>query len=98
MYRAFVIVGAALDIVLALFLLLMFGFIIDSWDDPKGAWVGLVVTALWLVAFVTCGAAPILGYRLSRQSSAPARVALVVWLPTVAIVAVTVFGLILSPP
>jgi hypothetical protein len=81
MFRFFLIAGAALDILLALFLLLVFGYVVDSWDDPNGTWVGYVVTTVWLIAFVLCAGAPIWGYRLSRSSPTPGRLALVVWLP-----------------
>ena len=40
MFRAFLILGAAFDILLALFLVLVFGYVMDSWHDPNGAWVG----------------------------------------------------------
>jgi hypothetical protein len=90
MFRAFVIAGAAIDILLALFLLLVFGFVIDSWHDPKGSWVGITVTLAWLIAFTLCAGAPILGYRLSRSSPRTARVAWVVWSPLLVTVAVNV--------
>jgi amino acid transporter len=90
MFRALLIAGAALDIALALFLLLVFGFVIDSWQDPNGRWVGVVVTTAWLIAFVLCGGAPILAYRMSRSSPRPGRLALVVWFPFLAIVACTI--------
>lgn len=98
MSRAFLIAGVALDTLFALFLLLVSGWIVDSWQDPKGAWVGVVVTAVWLVAFVLCAGAPFLGYALKRHRSPPARIALVVWLPAVLIIVVTVVGLMISPP
>ena len=44
MFRAFLIAGAFVDVLLALFLLLVFGWVMDSWHDPKGTWVGIVVT------------------------------------------------------
>ena len=98
MFRALLILGAAFDILLALFLLLVFGWVIDSWHDPKGAWVGFAVTAAWLIAFVPSVAAPLIGYRLNSRQSAPARVALVVWLPTIVIIAVSIVGFMISPP
>jgi hypothetical protein len=97
MFRAFLILGTAIDVLVALFLLLVFGWVIDSWDDPKGAWVGLTVTGVWLIAFVLSAAAPLVGYRLTRRRSAPARIALVVWLPAVVLIGVTLFGLMLTP-
>lgn len=98
MFRAFLVLGAVLDILLALFLVLVFGYVMDSWHDPNGAWVGIAVTGAWLMAFVPSAAAPLLGYVLNRRRSSPARVALIVWLPTIVIVAVCTIGLMLSPP
>src|SRR5580765_2568891 len=98
MFRAFLIVGAFVDALLALFLLLVFGWVMDSWHDPKGAWVGIVVTAVWLSAFVLSAGAPPLGYHLARRQSRPARVALVVWLPIVVLVGTTIIGFIIAPP
>jgi hypothetical protein len=92
MFRAFVILGAVFDILLALFLLLVFGYVLDSWHDPNGVWVGLVATACWLMAFVPSAAAPLVGYLLNRRRSAPGRIALVVWLPAIAIVAISLIG------
>jgi hypothetical protein len=98
MFRAFLILGGFVDVVLALFLLLVFGYVIDSWQDPKGAWVGIAVTSLWVLAFaLAAGAAP-LGYRLARRQSAPGRVAFVVWLPIVVLVGLTLVGFIVAPP
>jgi hypothetical protein len=98
MFRAFLILGVVIDVLLALLLLLVFGYVMDSWHDPKGAWVGIVVTSVWAVSFaLAAGAAP-LGYRLARQQSAPGRVALVVWSPVVVLVGVTLIGFIISPP
>jgi hypothetical protein len=98
MFRAFLIFGAFVDALLALLLLLVFGWVMDSWHDPNGAWVGAVVTATWLTAFMLSAAAPPLGYRLTRRRSPPGRVALVVWLPVVVLVGVTLIGFIISPP
>ncbi len=82
----------------ALLLLLVFGYVMDSWHDPNGAWVGVVVTATWLAAFVLSGGAAPLGYRLTRRHSPRARVALVIWLPVVVLVGITLIGLMISPP
>jgi hypothetical protein len=41
MTRAFIVLGVVLDVLIALFLVLVFGWIVDSWHDPKGVWVGL---------------------------------------------------------
>ena len=90
----FVVLGAFIDALLALFLLLVFGWVLDSWHDPNGAWVGIVVTTVWLSAFrAAAGAAP-LAYRLTRRQSQPTRVALVVWSPVVVLVGTTIIGLV----
>jgi len=98
MFRALLIVGAAVDILLALFLLLVFGWIMDSWHDPNGAWVGVVVTAAWLTAFALSAGAPLVGYRLNRRGAAPGRIALAIWLPAIVIVGVTIVGFLVFPP
>lgn len=98
MYRAFLVVGAAVDLLIAVFLVIVFGWILDSWHDPRDPWAGPIVTTLWSIAFVLSAGAPILAYWLSRRRAAPGRVALAVWLPAVLLVAICVVGLILSPP
>lgn len=97
-FRAFLILGAVLDILLALFLLLVFGWVIDSWHDPNGAWVGVTVTTVWLIAFVMSAGAPLLGYVLSRKHSTPGRIALAIWLPALVLIGVTTVGFMISPP
>jgi hypothetical protein len=96
-FRTFLIIGAAIDLLLALFLLLVFGYVLDSWHDPKGAWVGWVVTALWLVAFALSAGAPLLGYVLNRRRAAPGRISLVIWLPAIVLIGVTVVGFVVFP-
>src|SRR5689334_15692395 len=97
MFRAFLIAGALADSLLALFLLLVSGWVMDSWHDPQGAWVGIVVTAAWLSAFaLAAGAAP-LGFRLARRGAQPGRVALVVWSPVVVLVGITTIGFMIAP-
>ena len=98
MLRAFLVLGVVLDVLIALFLVLVFGWIVDSWHDPKGVWVGLVVTSSWLLAFGLSVTAPVVGLRLSRRRASPARTMLVVWLPTLLITGVTIVGFALSPP
>jgi hypothetical protein len=97
MIRAWLILGATVDVLLALFLLLVFGWVIDSWHDPNGAWVGLVVTSVWLIAFALSAGAPLLGYHLHGRRSALPRIALVVWLPAAIITAVSVLGFLIFP-
>lgn len=98
MFRVFLILGTALDILLALFLLLVFGWVMDSWHDPNGAWVGVTVTTFWLIAFVLSAGAPLLAYWLNRRRSAPGRVALAIWLPALVLIGVTAVGFMISPP
>lgn len=95
MFRAFLIFGALVDVLLALLLLLAGGWVVDSWHDPKGAWVGIVVTTLWLVAFVLSAGAVPLGYVLTRRGSRPGRVALAVWLPVLLLVGITTIGFLI---
>jgi hypothetical protein len=98
MFRAFVAVGAAFDLLIAVFLLIVSGWIVDSWHDPRDLWAGPIVTTFWLLAFLFSGGAPVLAYRLSRRQASPGRVALAVWLPAVVLVAICVVGLIVFPP
>ena len=98
MFRAFVVAGAAFDLAIALFLLIVSGWIVDSWHDPRNPWAGPIVTTAWAFAFLLSAGAPILAYRLSRRRAPPGRVALAVWLPAVVLLAICGVGLILSPP
>jgi hypothetical protein len=98
MFRAFVAIGAAADLLIALFLFIAFGWVIDSWHDPREPWAGPIVTTLWSIAFVSSAGAPILAYWLKRRHAAPGRIALIVWLPAIVLVAICTVGLILSPP
>jgi hypothetical protein len=98
MLRAFIVLGVVLDVLIALFLVLVFGWIVDSWHDPKGVWVGLAVTSTWVFAFGLSVTAPLVGLRLSRRRLSPVYPALIVWLPTLLLGAVTIVGFALSPP
>ena len=98
MSRAFLILGVVLDILLALFLVLVFGWVMDSWHDPNGAWVGATVTMLWFIAFALSAGAPLLAYWLTRRQSSPGRVALAIWLPALVLIGVTAVGFMISPP
>ena len=46
MFRAFLMIGAAVDVLIALFLLIVSGWMIDSWHDPKEPLAGPIVTTL----------------------------------------------------
>jgi hypothetical protein len=96
--RAVLILGVVVDILIALFLLLVFGFIMDSWHDPNGAWVGVTVTMLWFIAFALSAGAPLLAYWLTRRQSPPGRVALAIWLPALVLIGVTAVGFMIAPP
>jgi len=97
MFRAFLIAGAAFDLLIALFLVIVAGWVIDSWHDPQ-PWTGPVVTAVWSIAFVMSAVAPLLAYRFSRRNSAPGLVAMAVWLPALVLVAICVIGFAIFPP
>jgi len=96
--RALIILGAAIDILLALFLLLVSGWIVDSWHDPKGAWVGISVTTMWLIAFAALAGAPLLARRQRRKGASLERVALTVWAPSMVLVGITMIGFLIAPP
>ena len=98
MFRAFVVAGAVFDVLIALFLLIVSGWIVDSWHDPRDPWAGPIVTTVWGLAFLLSAGAPILAYRLSRRRAPAGRVVLAVWLPAVVLVAICGIGLIISPP
>jgi hypothetical protein len=97
MMRAIIVLGVITDIAMALFLLLVSGWIVDSWRDPKGAWVGVSATALWLGAFVLSAGAPILGRVLKRRGAAAGRVALAIWAPGLVLVASCALGFLIFP-
>jgi hypothetical protein len=96
--RAFIRLGAAIDLLLALFLLLVSGWIIDSWHDPNGLWVGVSVTTMWLIAFAGLPGAPLLAWRQKRKGASLERVALTVWAPSVVLVGITIIGFMIAPP
>jgi hypothetical protein len=98
MFRAFLVIGIGIDLLIAVFLVIVFGWILDSWHDPREPWAGPIMTTFWSVAFVLSAGAPILAYWLKRRKAAPARIALAVWLPAIVLIAICAAGLILSPP
>jgi hypothetical protein len=75
MFRALLIAGAAFDLLIALFLLVVAGWVIDSWHDPV-PWTGPIVTAFWSIGFVLSAGAPLVAYRFSRRNAAPRLVAM----------------------
>jgi hypothetical protein len=84
-------IGAAIDYLMAAFLLLVFGFIMDSWHD-RNPWAGPVVTTMWAIAFILCAGGPIVAYWLRRRNAPPGRTALVMWLPALLLVGICVVG------
>jgi hypothetical protein len=97
MFRAFVAIGTAFDLLIAVFLVIVFGWILDSWHDPRDPWAGPISTTLWSIAFLMSAGAPILAYQLRRRNAAPGRVALAVWLPAIVLVAITLAGFMIFP-
>jgi hypothetical protein len=97
MFRAFVAIGTAFDLLIAGFLVIVFGWILDSWHDPRDPLAGPIVTTIWSIALLMSAGAPILAYRLRRRNAAPGRVALAVWLPAIVLVAITVVGFMVFP-
>jgi biotin transporter BioY len=97
MYRTLLAIGAGFDLVIALFLVVVFGWVLDSWHD-RDPWAGPIVTTVWALAFLLSAGAPILAYWFNRRQASPERVALVVWLPAVLLVAICAVGFAISPP
>lgn len=90
--RAIIVLGMIVDLSMALFLLLVAGWIVDSWHDPNGAWVGISVTAMWLAAFALAAGAPVLGRVLKRRGTSAGRVALATWAPALVLGAICAIG------
>jgi hypothetical protein len=98
MVRAGFILGVAVDLILVLFLILVFGWVIDSWHDTRVAYAGAIVTGAWLVAILFVAGAPILAYGLHRRKAAPAHVLVTLWRPGLLLITLCVVGLMISPP
>jgi hypothetical protein len=98
MFRALVALGVAVDLLIALFLVIVFGWILDSWYDPRDPWAGPIVTTCWSIGFLLSAGAPALAYWLKRRTASHSKIALAVWLPAILLIAICVAGLILSPP
>lgn len=96
MFRAFVAIGVAIDLLMAGLLVIVFGWIADSWHD-RDPWAGPIVTALWAISLVLSAGAPLLAIRLRRRQATPGRIALAVWLPAILLIGISVIGFILSP-
>jgi hypothetical protein len=44
MFRALLALGVALDLFIAVFLVIVFGWILDSWHDPRNRWARPIMT------------------------------------------------------
>jgi hypothetical protein len=97
MFRPFVVLGAVIDIAMALFLLIVVGWILDSWND-RDPWMGPVSTALWLASFLLCVSGPVVAYHLKRRKAAPGAVLVAVWMPSVMLTVLTTIGFIIFTP
>ena len=86
-----VALGMVIDILMAAFLLLVFGWILDSWKDPV-PWTGPIVTTCWTIAFVMSAGAPLVARWLQRRQARYGRVALVAWMPVIVLVGLTIIG------
>jgi hypothetical protein len=91
-------IGTAADALMALLLVVVFGFVLDSWHDAREPWAGPVVTAFWTLSFAACAGAPWLAFRLRRRGAKPARVVLTVWLPPLVLIGATTIGFLIAPP
>ena len=93
-----VTLGIVIDVLMAAFLVLVFGWIADSWNDPV-PWTGPIVTAIWTCAFVMSAGAPLVARWLRRRQAPYGRVALVAWTPPIVLIGLTVLGfMIFSAP
>ena len=98
MFRAGVILGVAVDLLVVLMLLLAFGWVIDSWQDRRVPHAGVIVTTAWLVGMLFAAGSPVLAYGLHRHRAKPGHVLVTLWLPTLLLITLCVVGLIISPP
>jgi hypothetical protein len=85
-----------IDVLMAAFLLLVFGWILDSWKDPV-PWTGPIVTTVWTIAFVMSAGAPLVARWLRRRQASYGRVALVAWMPVMVLVGLTLVGFVVFP-
>jgi len=98
MFRTGVILGGALNLFLVLVLLTVSGLVVDSWQDTRVPYTGLIVTAAWLLAMMLAAGSPVLAYGLHRRNSTPGHVMVTLWLPAFILITICVAGLIVSPP
>ncbi len=95
MYRALVVAGVTVDVLISLLLLAVFGWVIASWSDTRVAGTGMIVTTAWLIAFSMSAGSPLLAYGLHKRKAG--RVLLVLWLPAFVLVTICLVGLMLPP-
>ena len=86
----------AIDVLMAAFLLLVFGWTLDSWHDPNPG-TGPVVTIIWTCAFVMSVGAPLVARWLRRRHASQGRVLLVVWMPSIVLIGLTIVGFLVFP-
>ncbi|MGE0564592.1 MAG: hypothetical protein AB7O50_08775 [Pseudolabrys sp.] len=97
MYRAGIVLGAAVDLVFVVALLAVTGRVVATWSAGP-ANVATVVTGAWAVGLIVAASAPALAYGLSRRNAPPARVLSILWLPVLLLATLAVAALIVSPP
>lgn len=86
------------DAVFVMLLLAVSGWTIDSWNDTRVPYTGLIVTSFWLLALMFSASAPLLAYALHRRKAKPERIMVTLWLPALILVTLMVAGLIVTPP
>ena len=97
MYRAFVAIGVIIDLLMVGLLIIVFGWILDSWHD-RDPWAGPVVTTCWAAALTLSAGGPILAYVLRRRAAPPERIVLAVWGPPLVLVGLSVIGFVVFTP
>jgi hypothetical protein len=97
MRRVIVLIGVALDLLIVLLLIVVFGWILDSWHD-RDPWAGPVVTTLWTLSLLLAAGAPVVAYRFSRRTGTAAAIAMVVWTPVLVLVGLTLIGFMVFTP
>jgi hypothetical protein len=97
MYRAFVAIGVIIDLLMVSLLIIVSGWIIDSWHD-RDPWAGPVVTTFWAAALILSAGGPILAYVLRRRAAPPERIVLAVWGPRLMLVGLRVIGFVVFTP
>ncbi len=97
MYRAFVAIGVIIDLLMVGLLIIVSGWIIDSWHD-RDPWAGPVVTTCWAAALILSAGGPILAYVLRGRAAPPERIVLAVWGPPLVLVGLSVIGFVVFTP